>query len=104
MKTLSTFILLATVLLYSNFSQASEQKIYSSMGYPYQLLLARADTVKIIYSEKHDNVACKVKVSWADKQVLTTSTLVSQKNFSDKPLANCLARQQAKSILSRTFD
>ncbi|GLX77118.1 hypothetical protein tinsulaeT_04580 [Thalassotalea insulae] len=104
MKILNTAIILALTLLYSNLSQATEEKIYSAMGYPYQLLLTRTESVKIIYSENNDNIACKVEVSWADKYVLTEPTQVSHKNFNEKPLANCLPRKTAKSILSQTFE
>lgn len=109
MKTLNALsvnkllILLTVYLLSSNQIQAAELQLYSAMGHPYKLLIARSDKVKIIYSEKDETINCRVEVNWQTDTFATTMVEVSKKKFTTKPLASCLPRHQAKTMLANTF-
>lgn len=94
---------LLTFTLLSSIAQAEQEKLNSTMGYPYKLLINRANTVKIIYSESDNSINCKVVVNWAEQEIQSQSQHVSRKAFSDKPLASCLPREKAKSMLAATF-
>jgi hypothetical protein len=86
----------------SNASAQSEQ-IYSEKGYPYKDVIKRTDTVKIIYTENAQEIACKVLISFANEIYQSAEKAVSKKAFDNAPLASCLARSEAKKILAKTF-
>lgn len=96
-------ILITVYLLSSNQIQAAELQLYSTMGHPYNLLIARSDEVKIIYTEKDETIKCRVEVNWQTDTFATSMVEVSKKKFTTKPLASCLPRQQAKTMLENTF-
>lgn len=106
LKTLITIITLITSLTTNAESSKKNhyEQLASTMGYPYKLLINRTEIVKIIYSESNDNINCKVIINWNDQVVQTPSTQITKEKFNDKPLASCLAREDAKVILARTFD
>jgi len=81
----------------------SYEKLTSTMGYPYKLLIDRSDSVKIIYSESSDMINCKVTVRWSEQEIHAQPKQVSKEKFDEKPLASCLDRTKAKAILARTF-
>jgi len=105
-KSLTTAILSIALLAYTTLTstvQAAEGKLTSAMGYPYKLLINRANSIKIIYSENSNNIDCKVVFNWNDQKLVSQSMLVSRENFKDEPLASCLTREKAKSMLKVTF-
>lgn len=111
MKSINLKALIIVITLITSVTSNAEssktphyEQLFSSMGYPYKLLINRTDTVKIIYSENVNNINCKVIVSWSEKEVQTPITQTTKEKFKDKPLASCLARKEAKLILARTFD
>lgn len=99
-----TFILLFISLnaLISN-ANAQLEQVYSEKGYPYKDVISRTNEVKIIYTEKSQVVACKVLISLEDGIYESTQKDVSKKAFDNAPLASCLARSEAKSVLAKTF-
>jgi len=106
MKFTLTAILLITGTigtLVSSTVSAAETKLYSAMGHPYKLLITRSEQVKIIYSEANSNIDCRVEVSWQNNLVTTPAVKVKKQDFTDKPLASCLPRVEAKKLLARTF-
>lgn len=100
---LAIIALISTTSIGVGTTYAAEEKLTSAMGYPYKLLIARSDSVKIIYSEDIDNINCKVKVGWKEQEEQSQYKQVSKKKFIEKPLASCLSRQKAKAILAMTF-
>lgn len=102
-KTLTIIALMLSTIV-SATSIATEFKYYTDNQYPYNRLIARADTIKIIYSEKQENVQCRVSIEWKELHQESTQMLVDKKQFEEAPLTNCLPRALAKSILSKTFD
>jgi len=96
-----TLILLLTL---NSSVQANQDKLYSAKLHPYNLLLSRTETVKIIYSENKEEIHCKVEVNWKNEQVTSEQVSVNKVAFNKEPLASCLSREKAKNILARTFD
>ena len=107
MKNTIKTLLLSAVLLTTSLSaltvQAAEKKLTSAMGYPYKLLINRVSEIKIIYSEDAKNINCKVVVNWHEQEIKSQSIRVSRESFNEKPLASCLPRNKAKSMLAATF-
>ena len=79
------------------------EQLYSSAGYPYDMLINRAGRVKINYRIEGDSIACLVSIEGATFSANSPRVFVPQKNFKEKPLASCLSRVKAKAWLSRTF-
>ncbi|MFT5755848.1 MAG: hypothetical protein ACI9LM_000560 [Alteromonadaceae bacterium] len=92
------------ILLLSSAVQADQETLYSSKSYPYNLLLSRTESVKIIYIKDKDKINCKVEVSWKNKMITTLQARVSKIAFNKGPLASCLPREKAKNILAKTFE
>lgn len=76
--------------------------INSHEGYPYDLLIKRSEQVKLIYKGK-DKITCHVEVK--TKQQTWKGEVYSTKaeRFNQSPLATCMDRDLAKSILKSTF-
>jgi hypothetical protein len=67
------------------------------------LLVNRIDTVKIIYTINKQEVKCSVALKDSKVNEQSAAVIVSKADFDEKPLASCLARDQAKQWLSKTF-
>ena len=111
-KTMKTHHLATTTLLTlllctipNSDANAEELKLYSHEGYPYKRLIARSDSVKIIYSENASDhtITCRVEIDRKQEITATTALQVSKEDFSQKPLASCLTRDEAKRLLSKSF-
>lgn len=79
------------------------EMVYSPASYPYDLLVKRADEIKIIYTVDKQEVKCSVVLEDSKLNEKTETVVVEKKKFEEKPLASCLARDQAKQWLSATF-
>jgi len=77
--------------------------LYSGAGYPYDLLLKRSNSLKIIYTIEEQKVTCSVVLADGDKTEESSTVVVNKKRFEEEPLANCLVRQTAKKWLAATF-
>jgi len=104
MKLTSLTISTILTLIVINSVQASQEKLYTEKKYPYNLLLTRSDSVKIIYTNNKEYINCKVEVNWKNEMVTSLKTRVSKLKFNKEPLASCLPREQAKIILAKTFE
>lgn len=107
MKLLSTLLLALTITQASLASAAIQptETVYSGKGYPYKLLIDRAESINIIYSEDPlGNIQCSVKAIVAGQELLTSKKVTDQIKFKQKPLASCLSRHKAKELLAKTFD
>jgi len=104
MKTLPLYLLIIAILACSLTLKANDENVYSSKGYPYKQLLARAITVKIIFTEDEQQVRCKVEVNLADERITTEQRNVTKTDFEQQPLASCLLRDKAKTLLAKTFN
>ena len=82
---------------------ANVEKVFTEQGYPYKQLVQRSDTVKLIYSQDGHNVTCKVAIEHKGQASTTPKQTISAAKFADKPLASCLKRDAAKSLLAMTF-
>jgi hypothetical protein len=96
------FILIGSFCASESYAE-SEIKLFSSEGYPYKLLINRTDSVKILFTESKEGIACRVEVAKSMKYQITELVNVTKEQFEQKPLASCLPRVQAKSILASTF-
>lgn len=93
----------ATTLVPQDAAPLSLNKLYSDAGYPYNMLLERADSMKIIYTIKAQEVTCSVLLENGDAPQESPKVIVSKKHFNEEPLANCLLRVKAKQWLAATF-
>ncbi len=103
---IKTLILLNIILTSSaNAALQPVETMYSEKGYPYKLLIERADSVNIIYTENKENqIQCSVKLEFNQKQWDSSTVSVSKSKFDDAPLASCLARDNAKEWLAHIFN
>ena len=101
-------LLLVITSAQASFASAAIQPtetVYSGKGYPYKLLIDRAESINIIYSEDSlGNIQCSVKAVVAGQELLTSEKVADKAKFKQKPLASCLSRQKAKELLAKTFD
>ncbi|MBU2971368.1 hypothetical protein KO527_18665 [Pseudoalteromonas sp. C2R02] len=104
MKLLTYLSIYLIALLSITLAEANTNKLFTEQGYPYDLLIKRTNEVKIIYSENKKAVNCRVELNWQDQKVTTQSIKVEKVKFNAKPFATCLPREQAKTILAKTFN
>ena len=79
------------------------EKLFSYSGYPYDMLLNRAEVIKIYYTVKGEEVTCSVSMRDKGLNIKSGPKVVSVVKFDSKPLASCLPRKDAKKWLSRIF-
>lgn len=105
MKRLYIFktLLISLLTLSATSVFAGHERVFTEQGYPYKQLVKRSDTVKLIYSQDGQQVTCKVAIEHKGLARITTEQTISAAKFADKPLANCLKRDTAKSLLAMTF-
>ncbi|WDE10292.1 hypothetical protein [Thalassomonas haliotis] len=103
MKYLAVTAIFVTSLLMVTIVQANADKVYSAQGYPYKLLINRADEVKIFYREHKSGIYCYVQVSRKGEKMTSEEVEVTAEQFEQLPLASCLPRKAAKVILASTF-
>ena len=97
---LSVTLLLSSTSALANLKQI--EKLYTQEGYPYEPLVRRADEVKIIYEETGEDIRCRVEVLQKGKIWQGEEQNIKAKSFNLKPLRSCLARAQAKQLLTNT--
>ncbi|GAC14119.1 hypothetical protein [Aliiglaciecola lipolytica] len=103
MLKLATYsLLLLSLNLNATTSENVEIK-YSNQGYPYKLLINRADTIKILFTEDTQSVNCAVEFKRGKISEKSVYVEVDTKDFESQPLASCLPRKQAKLWLKQTF-
>ncbi|REL27322.1 hypothetical protein DXX93_12610 [Thalassotalea euphylliae] len=80
-------------------------KLYSHQGYPYKQLINRANQVKLSFTESKAKklVTCRVNVALGNEVFDSPKVTVTNAAFTEKPLASCLARNQAKAWLAASF-
>ena len=102
---LTKALILATSIIVSHTALAeNDHEIkYSTKGYPYNLLIERARSLKISYIEKQQNVNCKVIFNHNGETLISEKVSTATNDFELTPLASCLNRQQAKQWLAKTF-
>jgi hypothetical protein len=66
------------ILLLSSSVQADQKTLYNSKSYPYNSLLSRTKSIKIIYIENMNDINCKVEVNWQNEIVTTAKSRVSK--------------------------
>jgi len=104
MKHFIIFTLAALGMAYMSTCTANnEAELFSKEGFPYKLLITRADSIKILFIEKEEGIECRTRVIDHQNEYVSEKVLVSKKQFNDKPLASCLSRDKAKELLADTF-
>jgi len=98
----ATAIMLLSALMIT-IAQANTEKVYSAQGYPYKLLINRADEVKIFYREYEAGIRCHVEVSRNREKMTSAAVEVTAEQFGQLPLVSCLPRKAAKALLANTF-
>lgn len=97
-------IIAASITMSHSALGANDHEVkYSNKGYPYNLLIERAKSLKISYSEKHKSVNCKVMFNHNGETLISDKVSTSANDFELTPLASCLNRQQAMQWLAKTF-
>ena len=86
-----------------NSAESQLEKLFSHTGYPYDLLLNRAEIIKVYYTANGEEVTCSVSMEDKGLNIKSSPMVVSVAEFDSKPLASCLAREEAKKWLSSTF-
>ncbi|TQF67565.1 hypothetical protein [Pseudoalteromonas luteoviolacea] len=89
-----------TIAFTSSAQQVQTERVFTNAGYPYKNLIMKAERVELIYSEDEDKTNCRVKVYKSGKLHESAPMEVSSKAFSSDPVQSCLARKNAKQILS----
>lgn len=84
----------------STSEQVQTEKVFTDAGYPYKNLIMKAEKVELVYSEEQNKTTCRVKVYSGDVLHEGEPMEISAKTFSTDPVKGCLARQNAKHILS----
>ncbi|WDE07078.1 hypothetical protein SG34_009400 [Thalassomonas viridans] len=103
MKYLPVIVMFVASVLVIAMAQANTDKVYSAQGYPYKLLINRADEVKIFYREHEAGISCHVEISRNREKITSEKVEVSAEQFEQLPLASCLPRKAAKALLAITF-
>ncbi|WDD97559.1 hypothetical protein [Thalassomonas actiniarum] len=103
MKYLAAIAIFVTSVLVVTIAQANADKVYSAQGYPYKLLINRADEVKIFYREHETGIRCHVEVSRNSEKMMSVAVEVTAEQFEQLPLTSCLPRKAAKALLAGTF-
>ena len=96
------FLLLIMSLFLSVQASANSIQLYTNQGYPYSNLINHTDQVKIFFTEKQSKTICRVEISKGDKHWNSSRVQVETKHFQQAPLASCLQRSMAKSILKQS--
>lgn len=94
--------------IFASFSSLSmpvftQEMMYTSAGYPYDRLVKRTDSVKLIYTERDNIVDCRAIISKVDQIWSGFTQTVTEKEFQKARLSSCLSRKEAKSILRETL-
>ncbi|WJG07989.1 hypothetical protein [Aliiglaciecola sp. LCG003] len=95
---------LAVTLSASASNKKLPGKLFTGKGYPYNLLLSRGGSVKIIYTEEQQGINCRVIANIQGQSVSSDQNVVQKSDFERSPLASCLPREVAKHWLAKTFD
>lgn len=101
-KFFSAVILVSLAVIVSS-ANAETNMLFTEQGYPYKDLVNRSNEVKIIYSEKNNDVSCRVQVALNGTTWKTRNLQVEKREFDSAPLASCLERSKAKQILASTY-
>ncbi|MEJ6476704.1 hypothetical protein [Pseudoalteromonas piscicida] len=93
-------IALSCITFISHAKQVQTEKVFTDAGYPYKNLIMKAEKVELVYSEQQNKTTCHVKVYQGDTLLEGEPVEVSNQSFSITPVQSCLARQNAKQLLS----
>ncbi|MCV2885086.1 hypothetical protein OE749_10325 [Aestuariibacter sp. AA17] len=96
----SKFVYFVAMLL-TTFSISAQEKVYTDKGYPYKNLVEKSKEVKIIYRESNESITCRVDIAHAQTSFEGVTYNVSKRQFKRAPLASCLERQDAKTLLEK---
>lgn len=100
-----TLIIASAQISFASAALQPTETVYSGKGYPYKLLIDRAESINIVYSEDNSgNIQCSVKAVVAGQELQTSKRMTDKIKFKQKPLASCLTRHKAKELLAKTFD
>lgn len=100
----SLYIAILSTAFFINSIQANDEiQLYSEAGYPYQNLINKAKTVKILFTDKNEHVYCRIRVEWSTQDRTTERVQVTKAQFKQKPLVSCLPRAEAKKLLANVY-
>lgn len=103
MKYLFITLYLVSFVSFGAINNKVTDAIYTEHGYPYNLLVDRAESINIIYTKKNDMVSCHTSIVIDSDTFSTEHLLITDNKFNTRPLASCLKRDEAKRLLKRTF-
>jgi hypothetical protein len=85
-------------------AQESKHLIYeNTAGYPYQQLIDRVDSVKILFSEGEHLITCSVAIEDQGRKTVSKAVAVSKNRFKVKPINACLDFGLARKWLASTL-
>jgi len=99
----TTSVVITTLFLAMTIQASEEIQLYSEAGYPYENLIRKAKSVKILFTESEGDVICRVNILLSTQDKMTEKMKVSKKQFEEAPLASCLTRAKAKKILTLAY-
>jgi hypothetical protein len=94
------------VLGFTNKVWANEVKQLSyenTEGYPYEQLIDRVDSIKIIFSESEGVITCSASIEYKNQEIVSKPVKVLKNRFKVKPLKACLNTKQARKWLAKTL-
>jgi hypothetical protein len=82
-------------------AQQQLNKINTAEGFPYKNLIMKADKVELIFKDNLDSITCRVNVLNKDFIYHGKANTISKNKFKKVPMAACLTRTVAKSLLKK---
>jgi hypothetical protein len=99
-------ILILIIIGFNNQAWANDVKQLSyenTEGYPYEQLINRVDSLKIIFSESENIITCSASMEYKNQEILSKPVKVLKNRFKVRPLKACLTTKQARSWLATTL-
>lgn len=73
----------------------------NTAGYPYEQLIARADSIKILFSESEEIITCSAALEYKNQAIVSEPVKVLKNRFKVRPFKACLNTTQARKWLAK---
>lgn len=97
--------LLLTPLLGHAAAQHIDQNTFATVDeYPYKFIVRLADHVQIRYSQADpQTIQCQAEITYNSQYLISSQITVKKAKFAKDAFKSCLAREEAKTLLSKIF-
>lgn len=99
-------ILILFILGLNNKGWADEAKPINhenTAGYPYEQLIDRVKSIKILFSESEGVITCSASIEYNSQEIVSKPVKVLKNRFKVRPLKACLNTNQARKWLAKTL-